>query len=175
MILSDKTIQKYIESRELEISADIPLLDEQFQSCTVDLRLGENTMVFTPGFSLGIKCEKNITLNPNEFIICHTLEFVRLPDFLVGHVTGKSSIGRDGIAVEFAGLIDPGFPGQIVLEIKELRGAYHVLDVGMMICQIEFELLDQPCERPYGHEGLKSHYLGQTGATGRYVKVRNSD
>jgi dCTP deaminase len=39
------------------------------------------------------------------------------------------------------------------------------LKPGMKICQLTFEQLTSPAERPYGHPELGSHYQGQSGPT----------
>ena len=36
---------------------------------------------------------------------------------------------------------------------------------GLPIAQLSFMTLDAPAERPYGSEGLGSHYQGQVAAT----------
>jgi dCTP deaminase len=76
-------------------------------------------------------------------------------------------VGRKFLSIHCtAGFIDSGFEGQITLEISNhnfLR-PFHLIP-GMRICQLVFEELDQPCERPYGHESLGSKYQGQRGAT----------
>ena len=39
------------------------------------------------------------------------------------------------------------------------------LYAGLPIAQLSFMTLDAPAERPYGSEGLGSHYQGQVAAT----------
>jgi dCTP deaminase len=80
----------------------------------------------------------------------------------MGTVQGCSSIGRQGLFVQNAGLIDPGWSGQITLELYLVGDfAYH-LRTGDRIAQISFQYLDEPCAKPYG---MRGRYMHQRGAT----------
>jgi len=64
-----------------------------------------------------------------------------------------------------AGLADPGFTGQITLELSNMTRLPISLYPGMRIAQLVFEMLSTPADRPYGHGGLNSKYQGQSGPT----------
>ncbi len=102
---------------------------------------------------------------PGQFVLAHTHEGVRFGSCLAGQVYGKSSIGRLGLEVENAGYIDPGFEGQITLELKNCTEFRIRLTVGMPIAQMAVERLTSPAQRPYGHPDRESRYQGQVGAT----------
>src|SRR5690349_14589439 len=60
-------------------------------------------------------------LHPGDFALGSTMETVWIPDDLVGQVDGRSSVGRLAVVVHAtAGLIDPGFKGQITLELSNI-------------------------------------------------------
>ena len=89
-------------------------------------------------------------LHPGDFILGVTEEFVTIPDYIVGKIEGKSSLGRLGLMVHVtAGFIDPGFNGCITLEMKNLLNVPIVLRPGKKICQIAFAYLNAPCDKPY--------------------------
>jgi dCTP deaminase len=89
-------------------------------------------------------------LHPGEFILGVTQEKVTLPDYIVGKIEGKSSLGRLGLMVHVtAGFIDPGFQGPVTLEMKNLLQIPIVLRPGKKICQIAFAYLNAPCDKPY--------------------------
>jgi dCTP deaminase len=95
-----------------------------------------------------------------------TLERLRLPDDLVARLDGKSSLGRLGLQVHStAGLADPGFEGQITLELSNVASLPITIYPGMRVAQLVFERLTTPADRPYGHGGLGSKYQGQAGPT----------
>lgn len=164
MILSDKDIIDELKKGELQI---IPLPGGgRLQPASVDLRLDK-------GFYFdGRYCKcKGVVIDPDDFILASTMEKVKIPDYLVGIVEGKSSLARKGLAVHVtAGFIDPGFEGNITLEIKNLGGEPVRLMKGDCVCQIFFQELRSPCVRPYGHEELNSHYQGQKGVTKSHLE-----
>ena len=111
-------------------------------------------------------------LHPGEFVLGSTLERVALPDDLVGRLEGKSSLGRVGLIIHStAGYIDPGFEGQITLELSNVATVPILLYPGMRVAQISFLTMTTPAERPYASPGLESHYQGQTGPTESRLRV----
>jgi dCTP deaminase len=71
--------------------------------------------------------------------------------------------GRGGIFLSnTAGLCDPGYKGQITLELSNLGAAPVALDPEMRISQLTFTELKNPAERPYGSE-RGSKYQNQQG------------
>ena len=61
-----------------------------------------------------------------------------------------------------AGLCDPGYKGQITLELSNLGRAPVALSPGMRISQLTFTELTSPADRPYGSE-RGSKYQDQQG------------
>ena len=109
-------------------------------------------------------CRGGLTyiLEPNAFVLMSTIETVQISTHLSSAIAGKSSKARDGIAVEFAGWIDPGFFGTLTLEVKNNLPYPIKMTAGMPIAQVIFEQLRTPSQRPYGDRG---HYQGQRGPT----------
>jgi dCTP deaminase len=154
-----------------------PPSDEAFQPASIDLRLGNEFIHWTgtgrppPGISTDgpekHQVTKNYTiLNPDQFILATTLEYVEIPEWLAAQVDGKSTLGRQGVMVHVtAGFIDPGFKGMITLEIKNVGYSRVALKFGMPICQLILHKLSSPALRPYGSEGLGSRYQHQQGVT----------
>lgn len=149
--------------------------DEQFQPCSIDLRLGDDFIFWgalKDGAGKVIGHEKRhaqaskFVLKQGQFILASTLEYVEIPRHLCGKIDGKSTLGRQGITAHItAGLIDPGFKGTITLEMKNVGYDHVTLTAGMMVCQLELHRLSSPARRPYGSEGLKSKYQFQAGVT----------
>lgn len=108
----------------------------------------------------------HIKLAPGDFWLASTAETVRIPTDLVAQVNGKSSHARRGLVIhQTAGFIDPGFKGQITLELSNASQNPIQLTAGMPICQLVFTQMTSPAQRPYGSDGLGSHYQGQRGPT----------
>src|SRR5690606_32736743 len=105
-------------------------------------------------------------LHPGEFVLASTIETVTLGDHLAGRLEGKSSLGRLGLLVHStAGFIDPGFSGQITLELSNVATLPITLWPGMRIGQLCLFRLSSPARYPYGSKVYGSRYQGQRGPT----------
>lgn len=104
-----------------------------------------------------------IELAPGEFMLGSTREVVSLSTFHAARFEGKSSLARLGVAVHVTGgFIDPGFVGQVTVEIANLAPWAITLRAGMRIGQLAFHRLSSP---PLDSYGVKGHYHGQSGPT----------
>jgi dCTP deaminase len=65
---------------------------------------------------------KPLILQPQQFVLGSTLEYLRLPDDLAGLVIGRSSWGRLGLVIATASHVEPGFHGCLTLELVNLGG-----------------------------------------------------
>ncbi len=166
-MLSDSSIRKFLSEGSLGI--DPPPHDPAIQPASVDLHLGPSFVALTAEGHEPVSAwpeSGTITLQPGQCLLASTFETITLPAWLVGRVEGKSSWGRKFLMIHStAGFIDPGFRGQVTLELKNLSPTLLILTVGHPIAQISFSYLDRPADRPYGSPGLGSKYQGQHGAT----------
>jgi dCTP deaminase len=178
MILADRDIRDRLgDDLVIEPLED---LDIQLQPASVDLRLGREFLEFR---RTNIPCihpdsEREVdeyvretrveegdefVLHPGDFVLGTTMERVEIPPDLIAHVEGRSSLGRLAVVVHAtAGLCDPGYRGQITLELSNLGSAPVALTPGMRISQLTFTELSSPAERPYGSE-RGSKYQDQDG------------
>ena len=85
-----------------------------------------------------IEKEKMI-LAPHSFVLATTRERVEVPDFLAAFVEGRSSIGRMGLFIQNAGWVDPGFCGQITLELYNANNLPIEIEAGRRICHCFFQ------------------------------------
>lgn len=169
-ILSDTALQDLIDSYDL-IRSRRPI---NVQPASIEMHLG-NTYVDNIGTldeEIGTIAEDPLVIQPGEFLLATTEEYVRIPNWLVGRLEGKSSWARKGLAIHVtAGFIDPGFEGEITLELVNFSKSPIALMPGIRIAQLTILELDRPAARPYGSEGLGSHYQGQTQATASAIKT----
>lgn len=157
MILSDETILKLIRDEKLiEVPEDVDTFTK-IQPASYDLRLG-NEFIFPD--SDPIVTNKPIVIPSHTFVLATTLEKVNIPNYICGFVEGRSSVGRTGLFIHNAGLIDPGFSGQITLELFNAFNDDISITPGMRICQIVFHMLDKPCTDSYNGK-----YQNQIGTT----------
>lgn len=176
MVLSDVDIRRYIAEGKIRVAPELP--PQQFGSCSVDFRLGNEFSIFEhskhPYIDLQNPTEiqklmrqiivadgEAFILQPREFALAITLENLELADDVLGRLEGRSSLGRIGVIVHgTAGLFDPGWNGKATLELSNLGIMPVALYPGMRICSMTFEQLSTPSSMPYRRKpGNK--YAGQ--------------
>ncbi len=115
MILSDRDIRRRLAEGDLEIG---PLEDPdlQIQPASVDLRLGREFLEFNHTNIPYIHPESDaeveeyveetvvpedgeFVLHPGDFVLGTTVERVAIPDDLIAHVEGRSSLGRLAVVI----------------------------------------------------------------------------
>ena len=131
----------------------------------------EGEIVVGPGGITGAKylhdpCVDGLLLKPGECALVTTLDHVEIPPDLAIEVCGRSSIGRLFLAIHVtAGWCDPGFKGQVTLELHNAGPRpIRILDRAPL-GQFKVARLSSVTDHPYGSAKLGSHYQGQTGAT----------
>ena len=188
MILSDRTLRERLASGSIVVD---PFDESAVQPASVDLRLARSFRVFSrhrhthidplrgqEGLTELVEVEEGgrFALHPGEFVLGSTLERVRVPADLVGRLEGKSSLGRVGLIIHStAGYIDPGFEGQITLELSNVAAVPILLYPGMRVAQISFLTMTTAAERPYASPGLESKYQGQVGPTESRLGLERAD
>jgi dCTP deaminase len=176
MLLSDGDLRFFIQQGRLVVR---PLNEEiSLQPASIDLHLSREIKWYinvpesvrvgdSPLMREFDIRQYGFVLQPGRFVLGSTLEWVEVPSFLTGRVEGKSTLGRLGILVHVtAGFIDPGFKGNITLELMNVGNVPILLEEGMCISQICFYELKSPSVRPYGSEGLGSKYQNSSGTVG---------
>lgn len=179
MILSDRSINEALDAGRIKIS---PLDRRAIQPSSLDVRVDRDFRVFanhrrqvidlrqptddlTDLVQMGD--DEPFILHPGEFVLGSTLEVVTIPHDLVARLEGKSSLGRVGLLIHStAGYVDPGFEGQITLELSNVARLPITIYPGMRIGQLSFHTLSTPVDTPY-----QGKYTGQRGPTvGRYYE-----
>ena len=80
--------------------------------------------------------------------------------------THNSSLGRLGLLIHStAGYVDPGWKGNLTLELSNVANLPIALYFGMKIGQISFFKMSSEVDRPYGSPELGSKYQGQSEPT----------
>ena len=159
MLLSDISIRNAALYKQLIT----PFEDKLLSPASYDIRLGPQLIEWP-----GTKYEKKIDISKETyrmeqgaFVLGTTIETLYIPKNLGGKFEGKSSLGRQGLMTHVtAGFIDPGFRGQITLELHNVNKASLGLYYGMKIGQLAFHVMDQLPAQTYatGH-----HYQNQLG------------
>ena len=177
-VLSDRDIRAAIDAGEIVIR---PYDPQDLQPSSVDLHLDRSFRVFRnnrypyidvrqkqPDLIelLTVADDEPFILHPGEFVLGQTLEWTELPNDLVARLEGKSSLGRLGLLIHStAGYVDPGWKGNLTLELSNVANLPIALYHGMKIGQISYFKMSSEVDRPYGSAELGSKYQGQSEPT----------
>jgi dCTP deaminase len=128
-----------------------PLMTEvEYQKWLKHLKLVNRYSTFSEPF----------VLHPWQFTLASTLEFISLPDDIVGRIDGRSSWARQGLVVHStAGDIHPGSRGFVVFELMNYGPVPILLYPGLAIAQLTFEELSRPARQGYSKR-VGSKYSG---------------
>jgi len=188
MILADNEIKKALQTKKIIIKP-LPDFAVSLSACSLDLRLHHAFEIFEhtriscydikkpekQPLNKKIVVKKNdpFILQPGEFALASTLEWIELPADVAGRLEGRSSLGRLGIIVHStAALIHPGFQGRIVLELSNLSPMAVALYPGMRICALSFEQLTSPAKNPYFKQ-KNAKYSKQKGVLSSKINIED--
>ena len=102
-------------------------------------------------------------IKPKQFFLATTAETVSIPDDLSAQIILRSTAARAGFNHALAGWIDPGFRGQITLELtNQLQLHDLTVQAGMRLVQLVVFQLNYPVTNSYRVLG---NYQGQQGVT----------
>jgi dCTP deaminase len=171
MALSNNDILDYINNKKLIIT---PFEQKILTGNGVDLRLGNeiarliptgsNDKIFNTRNEDVIKwyqiehCNDSFIIYPRECLLCHTLEYLELPNDLIGFCQLRSTFARMGLSMPPT-IIDASFEGQLTIEL--IGGVFPIkLYTGQKIIHVTFFKLITPSTLPY-----KGKYQGQVKIT----------
>lgn len=132
-----------------------------------DIRLGNKFVIFEDSSDLTfsplednsipqktVEFESGILLKPNQFVLGHSVEKIKVPDDHIVVCMAKSTIARWGVNVSVTPL-EPGWEGFITLEIHNQRSCNVLLPVNIGIMQMLFFEGDQTPLKCYSDKGGK--------------------
>lgn len=166
MIWNDTAIHMYCIDGDLVTPYEPSLVNP----ASIDLRLGSKIrkaytrQYIRHGEMMWTDAEEFVAfyLYPGEFVLCHSLEYVKIPLIASAVLYSKSSTGRIGLEHLHAGYIDPGFEGQLTFEFHNVAPWTIELRAGMRVMQMVLHQLNGPPLVGYEKTG---RYQGQTGPT----------
>ena len=141
----------------------LPFAPDQVNAASYDVRVSDHWLC--PTRDPEESTAPTIKLVPGEVVLASTLEYVKIPRDVACDLKLKSTLGRLWINHSLAGWCDPGFQGNITLELQNLGPVPFVLHAGRRIAQLIFIAMEAPPDVAYGEPGSRSHYQGQRGTT----------
>jgi dCTP deaminase len=157
-ILSDRSIRTAMNLGRLKLEDWSSVIGP----ASIDVYLSSSFKALhrSAGINLG---NDGFELAPGGFVLGSTRETLTLGDDLCAQVAGCSTLARTGIQIESAGFVDPGWHGQLTLEILNMSADPILLVPNQRIAQLVFFQLTTAVERSYADTG---RYQNQQGATG---------
>jgi len=146
----------------IEFGVVDPFVESNLQPSSLDLTLGNEFIEHVGCYNEKKVIADNYLLYPFEFVLGTTVEKFNLPRYITATICGKSSVAREGLQVEAAGHVDPGFKGDITFEMLNLSEHVITVRAGDIIAQAVFHM-HKSCAKDYREKG--GHYQGQTGVT----------
>jgi dCTP deaminase len=160
-VLSDEEIINRMRSKDPTRRLVItPMIDvsQQIKHSTIDLRLGNEFIIsrrmkysmldpihpeevatskmgeYQEKVYIGLS--KSVILHPQQMALGSSLEYVQLPEDLIGYISGRSSWGRLGLVIATANVIHPNYKGVITLELVNSGDTPLPLYPGIRIAQL---------------------------------------
>lgn len=175
-VLSDHEIEQEIKLGRLVVTPS----PKRINPASIELTLGREIVYLKRTFTNEIDLKKDFpsdmverfkmdpkkgfSIKPGEHYLATTEELIDLPSDLTMVVLGKSTIGRIGLVPVTAGYIDPGFRGQITLEIYNVAHTPIIVYPGMFFAQGVIMRMSSPAKIPYNKRAT-SLYRNQSGPT----------
>ena len=128
-VLSDKEILDYLKKGEIRIS---PLEASCLNPAGYDLR-----------------SSSEVIIKPKQYELTATLERVEVGLKTMASLHIRSSLAREGVIGSFA-VVDPGFRGQLTLNLHNDGEKAITIRKGEPIVQIVFHRLGSPARKGYG-------------------------
>lgn len=104
-----------------------------------------------------LRCSKRVVLNPKEYKLVASLETVELGVNIVAFLYIRSSLAREGVIGSFA-VVDPGFRGQLTLNLQNVSSKEIAINAEERIVQIVFHKLGASAHK--GYNGLYQNSIG---------------
>jgi dCTP deaminase len=188
MVLSDHSISAYCQKNPPMISPfveqacrrvsnngnTVPVVSYGLSAYGYDVRLSNEFKLFTnvnsgiidildtqPNYFVDYTGEF-VVIPPNSYVLGYTVETFHMPRNVLGIALGKSSYARLGLLVNTTPL-EPGWSGQLVLELANCTPLPLKVYANQGIAQIVFHQGDQDCKTSYAEKQGK--YQNQTAIT----------
>lgn len=132
-----------------------PCLRENVRTASYDLRLGGEFLLHDldePSYKVAprqLAKGESVVLAPDAVVFVSVLEMVHLPSDLVGHVSLKMDLLRQGLLMGSQSQIDAGYRGQIFALLYNLSDVPVSVQYGESLIRLELTRLPETTEAPY--------------------------
>jgi dCTP deaminase len=180
MILSDKTIEEYLNEGKIKIYPEFKFSD--IRPAGIRLHLGLDLLIPRGGQTVDLDGEQEVQfdkvsipdegfiLRPGQFILASTYEKFQVPRDIVCHVDGRSTVARLGLSIHCtSGIIDGNFEEArtIVLEMQNQSPFNIVLRYKTALAMLSFNQMTTDIE-----QNVQKQYRGQDGVVAPNLKLQ---
>lgn len=119
--------------------------------CTRQTEFGMSYGLSSAGYDIRIKLagdSKVLIVRPAQFFIATTIEYIAIPNDILGMLKDKSSWARQGLSI-FNTVFEPGWRGYPTIELVNNSNGFITIYDGAPIGQMIFHQLDMETEIPY--------------------------
>lgn len=142
-VLSDTTLRNRIH--ELIKDPDPSLINP----ASIDIRIGRH-LKYEHESTWDLSTQGPYTLQPKEFVLVSTYEYLMVPDDLAMELKLKSSMARQGFDHSLAFWFDPGWSGIGTMEVHNMNRLQPLtLTYGTRFAQCIYHKLDHPVTNAY--------------------------
>ncbi len=146
MILTDSQIIETYKKGDIMID---PFDEQQVQSASYDLRVGDQGATTSTKKIVNIKENGYMSLQPGDFGVLTVLEIIRLGPQYAARFGLRSKYARKGLIATTGPQIDPGYHGRLIIGITNLTPKPVSLPYKDDLLTVEFHRLEQASTRPY--------------------------
>lgn len=111
MILADYQLEQWAKDNVEPFDPDC------INPASIDLKLGDEFIDLELDRAYLLDSTGEFALRPGDAILATTVEYIKMPVHCAGVLYLKSSLARRGLDHALAGFVDPGFEGQLTMEL----------------------------------------------------------
>lgn len=146
---------------DVRLAGDIKIFTNLNSTCIDPHELDSQCYVDAP-VRIDKKGYEYVIMPPNSYLLGHTVETFDIPRDVMVVCVGKSTYARAGAIVNTTP-IEPGFRGEVVIEISNATSLPLKIYINQGISQFMFFRGDKPCSVSY--DDRKGKYQDQKGVT----------
>ena len=129
--------------------------EASLQPASYDIRLGDRALLSRGEQEIDFSKEgvKQLKIGPGDFALVLSKEKFKMPLNMVGHIGGKSQLGRRGLTLQAGLQIDPGFDGYLVMGLYNASPKNLYLEHEQPFATVDFYKLSTPVEEGFVAQG----------------------
>ncbi len=150
--------EKKLKSKNNELPILFNSIDfKGFRPANYDLRLGNEFFVSREKYPKRLsETDPYVVIEPGDFAILTTLEYIYVPDDLLGLISLRNSYKKYGL-INISGFhVDPGYHGKLMFSVYNAGPEKVLLKYKEPVFMIMYDKLEEPALKGYEKEGFEN-------------------